>query len=66
MLTINKMIQDLISSGGMTQKEIADAVGVSQPVISDLYREIQKDVGYERAGKKIAALHEEKIVKKAA
>ena len=58
MNNVNEMVQDLINKAGLTQKELSVKVGVSQPVISDLYREIQKDIGYERAGKKLENLHQ--------
>lgn len=56
MKNVNQKIQDLIGAG-FTQKELADAIGVSQATISDLYTEKQKDIGVERGGRKIDALH---------
>jgi predicted transcriptional regulator len=56
MKNVNEMVKDLINSG-LTQKELAQELQISQPVISDLYREIQRDIGYERAGKKLETLH---------
>ena len=53
----NKLIHDLNKSG-MSQKEIAEAVGTSQPIISDLSRGLQKTVLYE-TGAKLVALHKQ-------
>jgi predicted transcriptional regulator len=43
MKNVNEMVKDLINSG-LTQKELAQELQISQPVISDLYREIQRDM----------------------
>jgi predicted XRE-type DNA-binding protein len=56
MKNINEMVQDLISFG-MTQKQIASAIGVSQAVVSDIYRGKQKDIGYVRGGKSLEQLY---------
>jgi len=59
MQTINQIVQDLVTSG-LTQKELGEYAGVSQPVISELQRGIQKDIGYSH-GKKLETLHKERF-----
>ncbi len=64
MKNVNEKVKDLIEAG-FTQKELAEAVGVSQPTISDLFTGVQKDIGIERGGRKIDALHAIHCVKAA-
>ena len=56
MKNVNEKVNDLLSAG-FTQKTLADAIGVSQPTISDLANYKQKDIGMEKGGRKIDALH---------
>jgi predicted XRE-type DNA-binding protein len=63
--SINEIVKDLVDVAQMTQKEIGEIVGLSQPVVSALYRGDQKDVGYDKAGKKLADLHRAQMAKAA-
>jgi predicted XRE-type DNA-binding protein len=65
MKNVNEKVKDLVAAG-FTQKGLAEAVGVSQPTISDLFNGVQKDIGIERGGRKIDALHALHCDKKAA
>jgi predicted XRE-type DNA-binding protein len=56
MKNVNEKIRDLIEQG-FTQKALSEAIGVSQPTISDLANGVQKDIGIEKGGRKIDALH---------
>lgn len=56
MKNVNEKVNDLLSAG-FTQKTLADAIGVSQPTISDLANYKQNDIGVEKGGRKIDALH---------
>jgi DNA-binding XRE family transcriptional regulator len=57
MKNVNQKVRDLLVH--FSQKELAEKVGVSQATISDLNTDTQKDIGVERGGRKIDALHEE-------
>lgn len=50
-----KHIIEALKASGISQAEIARTVGVTPPVISDLIRGKQKDVGW-RIGQKIIVL----------
>jgi predicted transcriptional regulator len=56
MKNINEKIRDLLASG-FTQKKLGETIGVSQAVISDLFTGKQKDMGIERGGRMVDALH---------
>lgn len=57
MKNVNEKVNDLLASG-FTQKSLATAIGVSQPTICDLSTGKQKDIGVEKGGRKIDALHQ--------
>ena len=58
---INEMVKDLIASG-MTQSEIAKAIGRPQPTISKVLSGNQTDMYYMEGAKKLELLHK-KIIK---
>ena len=60
MKNINEMMRDLIASG-MTQVEIAKAIGRPQPTISEVFSGEQKDMGYMNGGKKLELLYKKMI-----
>ena len=60
MKNINEMVQDLIASG-MTQVEIAKAIGRPQSTISDVFSGEQTDMHYMKGGKRLELLHKKMI-----
>ena len=54
------MMRDLIASG-MTQVEIAKAIGRPQPTISEVFSGEQKDMGYMNGAKRLELLHKKMI-----
>ena len=57
---INEMMRDLIASG-MTQVEIAKAIGRPQPTISEVLSGNQTDMHYMKGAKKLELLHKKTI-----
>ena len=60
MKNINEMVQELIASG-MTQVEIAKAIGRPQSTISDVFSGEQTDMHYMTGGKRLELLHKKMI-----
>ena len=60
MKNINEMVQALIASG-MTQTEIAKAIGRPQPTISEVFKGKQTDMYYMKGGKSLELLHKKMI-----
>lgn len=60
MKNINEMVQELIASG-MTQAEIAKAIGRPQPTISGVFSGKQTDMYYMKGAKKLELLHKKMI-----
>ena len=61
MKNINEMVKDLIELG-MTQSEIAKAIGRPQPTISEVLSGNQTDMYYMKGAKKLELLHK-KVIK---
>ena len=57
---INEMVQELIASG-MTQSEIAKAIGRPQPTISEVFSGKQTDMHYMKGAKKLELLYKKMI-----
>ena len=57
---INEMVRDLIASG-MTQNEIAKAIGRDQATISGILHRKQLDIYYMNGGKKLELLYKKMI-----
>lgn len=55
-------LRELIHTFKMTQQQIADEVGVSQPTISALYNGLRKSTSFE-TGQAIEKIYESKVKK---
>ena len=60
MKNLNEMVQELIASG-MTQAEIAEAIGRPQPTISEVFKGKQKDMYYMKGAKRLELLYKKMI-----
>ena len=52
MKTVNEMVQELVQKG-FSQKHIAEQIGLSQPVVSELFTGKQTDMFYMKGGKRL-------------